>query len=747
MSLHSRPSHKRLLLACVSSFSLASGASAWAQSAVGAPADDGALISEIVVTALKRSQSLSLTPASISALDARALESRGIRSLNDIQLQTPSVSFGTALGTAQVSIRGVGLTIATGAGEPGVAVHLDGVYEARPALSSLAQFDLERVEVVKGPQGTLYGRNATAGAINFISKAPTDTFEGSAKVGYAEYNEYHLEGVVSGPLSDRVRGRIGVTYTDRGTGFLENFAPGQGDVDEGSNLGVRSRLAIDLAPAATLDLQLTYLHSSGSQIYFTPAVTLDPGTVAFNPALQGALYSTSPSRTAIDTPHMSRTAYSPVATLTWDLGGAQLKSISAYSHIKSRALTDADGTTAKMGSLPNSIFSRQFTQEFDLSGTTGKLDWLVGGYFLHENYRAVQDVIFASGFNAPFFIPGLGLIPIPVFAPGDHLVQNWTERRRSYAAFADGTFHVTDKFNVFAGARYSHDQFKLVQSVGTLPNPYSCQNLANTVDFNAVTPRVGFQYTPTAGGNFYGSVSRGYKSGGLNFGTCGDSYNPEKLTAYELGYKARLAESGITASTAAFYYDYRDLQVYQLRPITSGGGSFIDNAPKATVKGVEGELTWQASAHFQANVGVSFLDAKYDTYSNSDSSIIGSSPQNLKGFRIPKSPTFTGNLGLQYTTSEIADAGHLVLRAEAYHSAKQSYTEFNKPQDIQASYTIFNAYATWNFTDDRYSLRVYARNLTDEHYFNFVTSSPLSGTTLVTYAPPRQVGAELSIKF
>ena len=739
-------SRKHQLMACVFSFSMVSTAGAWAQSATEPPPPPSQ-VDEVVVTALKRSQTLTSVPASISALDSKALEQRGVTTLNDIQLQTPSLSFGTALGTNQVSIRGVGLTIATGAGEPGVAVHLDGVYEARPALSSLAEFDLERVEVLKGPQGTLYGRNATAGAVNFISRAPTNEFEGYAKIGYAQFNEFHAEGVVSGPLTSGVRGRLGITYTDRGQGFLENFAPGQGDVDKVRNLGARGRLAFDLSPDATLDLELTYLHTSGSQIYLTPESPLDPNTVAFNPALATALYSTSPTRTAIDTPHMSRTATSPVATLSWDLGFAKLKSISGYSYIKSSAVTDADGTSAKMGSLPNGYTSRQFTQEFDLTGTIGNLDWIGGAYYLHENYKAYQDVIFANGFTAPYPIPGVGIIPIPVFAPGDTTYQHWSEKRQSYAAFVDGTYHVTPKFGVFAGARYSHDEFTMNQTVGTLPAGFACQNLTNTVDFSSVTPRVGFQYQAEKGSNLYGSVSRGYKSGGLNFGTCNDSYNPEKLTAYELGYKQRFAENGITFGAAAFYYDYRDLQVYQLRPITSGGGSFIDNAPRATVKGVEGDFAWQPNEHFQMNLGLSFLDAKYEEYSNTDSSILGAGPQDLKGFRIPKSPTFTGNLGLQYTSSDIGGLGHFTLRGEAYHSAKQYYTEFNKPQDMQGAYTIYNAYLTWQFADDKYSARLYARNLTDEHYFNFVTSSPLSGTTLVTYAPPRQVGIELSVKF
>lgn len=706
--------------------------------------DDGA---DIIVTALKRSQSLTSVPASISALDSTALQARGVATLNDIQLQTPSLSFGTALGTAQVSIRGVGLTIATGAGEPGVAVHLDGVYESRPALSSLAQFDLDRVEILRGPQGTLYGRNATGGAINFISKPATSTFEGGFKVGYAEYNEFHAEMIASGPVSDDVRARFGVTYTKRSDGFLKNISPGQADADAIENIGARGKISIDLSAAATLDLQLTYLHASGSPIYLTPSRPLDPNVVALNPALQGALSTDTPGKTAAQSSILDRTAYSPVATLKWNLGGGvKLTSITGYMNIRSNAITDADGTSAQMGILPNEYYSRQLTQEFNLSGSSKRFEWILGAYYLHEKYKAFQDVLYPNGFTLPLSIPGVGIIPIPVFAAGDQTYQHWTENRHAYAAFGDATLHITDRLSVFAGGRYSRDELVLDQQLATLPAPLTCDQ-SSKVRFSAFTPRGGVQFVPNHGGNLYASVSRGYKSGGLNFGNCDDPYSPEKVTSYEVGYKTRLFSNHVTLGVAGYYYDYRNLQVYQLKPIDQGGGSFIDNAPKATIKGVEGEASWSPNRSFQFNASGAYLDAKYDEYTNTDSAIVGSLPQNLAGHRIPKSPTFTGNIGAQYTTPDIDNVGHLTLRGETYHSARQSYTEFSKPQDIQKAYTIFNAYLTLESVNQKYSVRLYARNLTDVRYFNFVTNSPLSGTTLVTYAPPRQIGAELSAKF
>lgn len=226
-----------------------------------APADSG----EIVVTAQKRSESVQKVAASITAIGGEALTQRGITSAADLQFAVPSMQTGKILGNTAINIRGVGLN----QGAPGVAIHIDGVYQAQPTMGDLAQADLERVEVLRGPQGTLYGRNATGGAVNFITKAPTDRFEGYALIGLAEYDEMKLQGMINVPLGDRVRARLVADWTRRSDGFVKNVTPGGPDLDRGETFSGRLRISADLTDNLTLDLSGAALHGSGPSLYFT----------------------------------------------------------------------------------------------------------------------------------------------------------------------------------------------------------------------------------------------------------------------------------------------------------------------------------------------------------------------------------------------------------------------------------------------------------------------------------------------
>jgi iron complex outermembrane receptor protein len=707
-------------------------------------------LQEIVVTAQKRSETLTQVAASISAFDSGMLQERGITNFSDIQQQVPGVSFGPALGAAQISIRGVGLTINTGAGEPGVAVHLDGVYEARPVLSSLAQFDLERVEILRGPQGTLYGRNATGGAVNFISKSPTDKFEAYTKVGYGNYNEVNTEAVVSGPLVDGLKGRLGVTYTDRADPFMPNLLPGQNGFDQGHHFGARGKLSADLSEKAQVTFALSYLRQNENTGGFTSESPIVPEQIAANPIFQNTVNTFGPYNVAQTAPQLYREAYSPTMTVHWDLDPATLTSITGYTHITSRLTIDADGSGGNLETIFANFNSNQVTQEFDLSGATNKLDWVVGGFFLQEKYHAIEDVAIPNDAFLAIPLGGGSFFPLLIFPAGSQVIQHYTERRSSFANFADLTYKLTDSWSLKAGARYSIDNVKLTQTDGTATpaaTSYQCVDQATEKTFTSFTPKGGLQYEPSSNTNVYLTVSRGYKSGGVNFGTCGDTYDPETVTSYEMGYKERLLDNRLTASTAIYYYDYRNLQVYQLRPVSTGGGSFIDNAPKARVRGAEADLAFSPDEHWSANIGAALLDATYLRYSNVDSSDLAGTLQNLAGHRITKSPRFTGNAGVQYKTSPLGGVGAFTLRGEVYNSSSQYYSEFNTPADREGGYTLFNAFLLLDTIGDRFQVRAYGKNLSDRRYFNFLTRSQFTGTPLVSYAPPRQYGIEVSARF
>lgn len=739
-----------LRLSSVISVALFSGAgAAWAQAdrANNTSSRPAVQNDEIIVTAQKRAQTLTDVAASISAFSRSTIEDRGLNNFESLQQQVPSVSLGVSTGTTQISIRGVGWTINTGAGEPGVAVHLDGVYEPRPVLADIAQFDLERVEILRGPQGTLYGRNATGGTINFISSAPTRKLGGYAKFGYASYDEVHSEAVLSGPLSDNVRARVGVTYTYRGDPFIKNIQPGQNGFGVRKNFGAKGRVDVDFSDRFTGEFAGLYVRENSNVGGFVARDPMSEAQLAVNPAFQTALFAFGPRVTAGDEPVTNRKAAQGRATLNYELSDSlSLKSITGHTYIDNLVDVDADQSGAPAGFIVNAFKSKATSEELNLSGNFDKLSFVLGGFYFHENLRGRQNVLFGTDVFLGIPLGGGAYLPIQIFSDGDELIQNYQEKRNSYAGFVDATYRLTEKLSVNLGARYSVDKTKLNQTQGLL-GALACNGLVTDAKFEAFTPAATLKFEPTSQSNIYAKVSKGYKSGGINFGTCGDVYDPEKITAYEVGAKAQLFQNVLGFSLSAFHYDYKDLQVYQLVPLAQGGGSFVDNAPRARIRGVEGDVTLNLLPGLTLNAGGAYMDAKFLEYSNIDSSDLTGTVQNLRGNRIARSPKFTGNAGIQYTSPEIAGVGTITIRGDVYHSSSQFYTEFNLPSDRQSGYEVYNAFIKLATLDDRFDIRFYGKNLSDKRYFTFLTRSSLIGSTAVNYASPRQFGFEATTRF
>ena len=296
--------------------------------ALAQSSDAGTEVGELVVTAQKRSENLQDVPASISAVTGATLEERGITQPSDLQFVVPSMQAGRRLGQTSVTIRGVGLN----QGSPGVAIHVDGVYQPRPSMGDLTQVDVERVEVLRGPQGTLYGRNANGGVINFITNAPSDQFEGYVLGSYASYQDYRLQGVVNVPIMTGVAARLVVDHTDRNEGFVKNVIPGGQDVDKGQSTAARLRIGAELMEDLRLDISGSVLTATGPSSYFTLYNAPTARAIARNPYLANVIVPLKPRRIAAnDRIDDDREYYGGSATLTWQLGEAQIKAISGYA--------------------------------------------------------------------------------------------------------------------------------------------------------------------------------------------------------------------------------------------------------------------------------------------------------------------------------------------------------------------------------------------------------------------------------
>lgn len=729
MKRHSR----NLALGTAAAVAMAAASqAAHAQSAsLGGGLPDDTAIEEVVVTAQRRAESLQDVPAAISALTGESLEERGITKANDLQFLVPSMQSGKMLGDTAIAIRGVGLNV----GSPGVAIHVDGVYQPRPSMGDLTQIDLARVEVLRGPQGTLYGRNANGGVVNFITQAPTSEREGYLLGSYASFDESRLQGLINLPLSDRFQARLVVDHWNRGEGFVKNVVPGNPDIEKGRATSGRLRLAAQITDTFKADLSLTGYTASGPTGYYTLTSAPSAASVAENPFLAGVLVPTGPRETAANGPvNTDRDFGQATATLTWDLGSAQLKSITAYSVLKDHVLNDEDSLDIDAFPAEGRSRARTFSQELNASATIGHVEGVVGAFYMRDTNSSFYGYVFPLGING-----------LPV--PGSQLTfEARPSTAKTLAVFTDITARVSDRLRILGGIRFSRDDITLVQRNSYSWGPTALESLCSvtaSTKFDSTTPRLGVQYDVSDDSNLYATYSKGFKAGGFSGGGCDEAYNPEKLTSYEFGWKNRLAGGSAMLNVTAFYYDYTNLQLSQ----TIGLASFIANAAKAEVKGVEVEALWRPLRGLTLNGNASFLDARFSEFVNTDSLNLPAGVQSVDGNYLNNAPRFSMNLGASYETDPVLFDGPLTLRVDVSYRTRVYFREFNAREDSQDPYAIVNASVTWRSPDENYSVRVFGTNLTGQEYYAAMNASSNFGARYASWGMPRQVGIEVRRDF
>lgn len=723
---------KAMLLAGAGMLAVASGpGEAFAQDA--AVATQATTVDEILVTAQKRTETVQSVPASISAIGGEELAERGINNVNDLQFAVPSLQSGTFLRGTGISIRGVG----PGPGSPGVAVSVDGVYQTQTAMADLAQFDLQRVETLRGPQGTLYGRNANAGAVNFITSAPTDQFEGYLLAGYASYEQSRVQAVVNLPLGERVRTRWSVDYKDQNEGFIENVHPRGDDLAKGETVNGRVRVAVDLTPTLELDVGLIGLHSHGPWEYYVPAAPLSAAIQQQNPLFAGVTFPQEPWKTnENDNPTGTRDYGSARATFSWQAPFGEAKSITAYQRYTYES-RGGDGLPITFSPYQTKNVDAVFTQEVNLSGATPRADWSAGAFFMDE--KNSQNLVF----NFPLGRPGL--------PPGAYL--NFFQpayETRSYGVFADASVAVAERLKVIGGARYSRDELSVEYGsrLGVIVGGQNivlaavCPRRTEELSFDSFTPRAGVQYEIDADKNVYATYSRGFKAGGVNIFGCQNAYNPEKITSYEAGVKTRLLDRRLTLNASAFFYDYTDFQLGQIVGVTF----LITNASTAEVKGLEIEAAWAPDEHWSISGNTSFIEATYTNFQNLDSLNPLLGVQDLAGNYLNRTPKVSANLSVAYRTSE-TPYGRATLRADASYRSRVYFREFNRPEDSQDPYGLLNLSVVWDSPDERYSARLFVNNLTEEAYYAGLSGDSTTANRNISWGDPRQVGLELKANF
>ncbi|MEQ8990898.1 MAG: TonB-dependent receptor [Pseudomonadales bacterium] len=709
-------------------------------------------IEEVVVTAQKRESTLQETPIAVTALSVSEIEERQIAGISQIQHVAPNLVFNSLGGTTNLYVRGIGTDINDSLAEPGVALYVDGVYQGVTGDQAALYNDLQRIEVLRGPQGTLYGRNSTGGNVHIFSRDPdfAPGFEASLLVG--EYDRTRAAASVQGALvQDRVAARASVV-ADRRDGVRKNPFDGE-DVEE---LDLASgRLAVLFRPAETVEFTLRGDWTRRKDD--TPRwdyVEVVPGS-GLNPFMFGGVSAPGSDRIV----NNGRTKYETdiwgvSGTLTWELGSVTLKSITAYRESDWGGEYDNDGTDIDFLQARPTQTSEQFSQEIDLVGTAlgDRLDWIAGLYYFQQDsmaeYTYVLPVI-QSSLEGAFGLPpgGLGDPALnPVFAErlsGGGAVFpfndfNTLQDTESRAVFAEATYHLTPSARLTAGARYTSDKKEVVQNAATNISPQGCSDLEQDEKWNETTWKVGADLDVTDEAMVYASVSKGFHAGGFNGGSCGDEYDPETLLAYEIGLKSQLADGRVRLNVAGFYYDYDD---YQAR-LFVGQRALVENAAKATVKGLEAEFLLQPIAGLQIDGSVSWLDGEFGEFSADNPMTPAVELVDLKGNRLLRSPEYSFNVGVQYTFG-LADRGNLTARWEAAHKDDYFVSVFNDDFSQIDSYTTQNARLIWNDASGRWQVQAFVENLTDEDYFEAIVLTPSVGGSLGIYTLPRVWGLQL----
>ncbi|NKI15868.1 TonB-dependent receptor [Spongiibacter sp. KMU-166] len=722
------------------------------------PSVSVAQIEEVIVTASKRESGLQDAPMSVSAVSGDEMKYRQVGSITDMATQVPGLSVSESGGSTLVSIRGVGMNVDSGAVEPGVAVHVNGVYQPRPSTGPLGLNDLARVEVLRGPQGTLYGRNSTGGVVNFILNRPSSESEGSVRAGLSNYGTQSMSGVVSGPLiKDVLLGRTMLEW-NQSDGYVKELERG-GTSDDVEGYGGRVALTWLATDLLSFELGAIYRDDEGGGLTPRDVIRVAPDPqkettgLFFNPA-----QTTSEDQYVDGEPWERRLNYNPVGdrstvnvdiTIAYEMDFGTLKLVSGYQTHEYKYVYDADFTSDDIYNFAPDGFgatSDSLSHELTLSGATERLDWLIGGYFFEEDYTPLLQVSIPKAFG------GAGL----------EALLTADETAESVALFTDMAYSLTDTIRVLVGFRALEDKKEADQTnkyaLGGVPLeliplslipadsalPKSCEQAPLSIESGRkYTPKYGVQWDVGDDYMVYGQYTLGYKSGGSNFSSCGDTYEPEEVESYELGMKSSWFDRRLIANLSIFDSSYSNFQVLKIEGIAAS----IINAPEAKIQGAELELQAQLLEPLMLTVSGSYLDAYYKEFFDTDSSNPENGEQDLSGVQLSRAPKYTVNTGLEYSWEmDVELLSYWRFRVEYFLSDDLVYRPYGGPEDGQESYALVNSYLSIMNADEKLAINIFSKNITNTEYYLY-SAGDSTGRIYGPAGQPNSYGVEVSYRF
>jgi iron complex outermembrane recepter protein len=729
----------------------------WSQTRAADSADTVKL-DEIVVTAQRREQNLQDVGTSVTAFDANTLQKLGFKDVTDIVGQVPGMQFNQYGATVTIyNLRGVSQNDFSDHQEAPIAVYSDDAYIASTGALAGSLFDLQRVEVLRGPQGTLFGRNATGGLIQYVSKQPTDVPEGYVQVTGGNFGLWQTEGAVGGPLTDMIDARASFS-TSSHDGYISNTIGYS--INNQKQYAGRLQFKFKLSDAGDVLVKLHALnndHETEGNYSWAASYPNSTGRGVFappgTPDLGGYVNtSTSPFTQSEDRRGLfNRTVWGANVRVNWKFDDFTLASVSDYLHMQKRYGEDSDMSPNPIFNYDTDAHYQQFSQEFRLNGSAGALRWITGVYYLNYKTTNWEDTAL------PDYIPP---VPFP-YGNGD---ANLNLTTSSPSIFGQVEYDFTDHWTGIVGARYTSDEKEYTYNYscnvcGPVNNPSAGGPYAITYSTAAGYPEAEKTYhIPTGKAELdykidhddllYASVNRGAKGGGWSAPSSGYvnlnpaltavpvlnlNYNMEELTSYETGFKSTFWNGAARLNGDVFYYDYHNYQGFFLDVATQ----IVENID-ATVKGGELELALAPVRGLNVQAGVSYLDTRAKDVPTPSGILVTS--------QLPQAPPWSVNAVVRYEWPALG--GNMSVEGDAKWNKAQYLELINAPVDLEGSYTVANARAQYTSGDGRWDVSVWCKNCADRWYrvYNLDLSGFL-GINQAVYGPPRTFGATVAFRW
>jgi iron complex outermembrane receptor protein len=680
-------------------------------------------LAEVVVSAQRREENLQDVPISVMAMSSETLQEAHITSVSDLSLLAPSINFDEEAGWSEPHLRGIGTT-ATGPGiENSVALYIDGVYHAAMIGGNADLGDVQDVEVINGPQGTLFGRNATGGLIQIRTKDPTQQFNGQASVGYGDYNTATASLYVNGGLTDTLAANFSVDSQYQGEGYGHNVTTGQ-DVALNSHLFARGKLLF-----TPIDDLKVILAADYGWVNFRTSSNTPPGSI---PLGGGPVLQPQDTIGPVN-PQGLINEGGTAMTVDYNFGAFHVLSISAYRITDSFTNESPESTTNNpefYGALTLDEPHRQFSQEIQLASPSGGvLTWTTGLYYFHET----------AEYNPVHLFGGL-------FYPVSDLYYYTVSKTNSYAAYGQATYEVAENTHLTGGFRYTDEPRSIyINNIVLIPGVGNVGGSTyGTKRFSSPSWRLSLDHRFNDDLLGYISYNRGFKSGGWNAAQVpAIPYSPEKLDAYEIGIKSSTPDHRLQFNASPFFYKYTDMQVESF----PNAILLISNGASSQIYGIDMDANALLTQYWRLHAGATFLHAKFTSYPDADLTIpepgFGNeySTENAAGNHIPLAPTAIATLGMDYTIPTLV--GKFNINGTFSHNSGWWAEPDNRLK--QPAYELFSAQLAWMPNGGVYEVDLWGKNLANEAYAYALFSE--SQGDVIQYAPPRTFGIRVKATF